>query len=421
MTIETILFDASRLLSRTDRSAPTGIDRVCLAYADWLRGRPDVQMIPVRARKGQLAVVDSVWFDRSIDNLRRRWSGPGHDAPATAHERRLLEALRAETPGESVISPPPPMTPFMKRKPRVWTQYFRARRVSTLPAAGRYFNVGHTGLDTPDILTQLEREGIERIVLLHDLIPITHPEYCRPGDGDKHRARIINTLRLASRIVVNSRYTADELAAFAANEGLASPPVHVAHLGLEKDFLASRRAPSGTPPYFVHVGTIEARKNLAFLLTIWRRLHEEMGRAAPRLVLVGRYGWENEAVLDHLERSPGLRGLIHQAENLPDGALTGLMMGARALLAPSSVEGFDLPAVEASAMGVPVIASDIPPHRELAGHARLIDPLDGLGWLEALREATLTAPTAPPYAPPTWPDHFATVASALGMTPAPAA
>ena len=34
-----ILFDASRLLSRTERGAPTGVDRVCLAYAEWLIGR----------------------------------------------------------------------------------------------------------------------------------------------------------------------------------------------------------------------------------------------------------------------------------------------------------------------------------------------------------------------------------------------
>lgn len=414
MTTETILFDVSRLLSRTDRRAPTGIDRVCLAYADWLRGRADVDMIPVRGRKGRLAVVDPVWFDRCIDDLRQRWADPAPDEKATEHERRLFAALRANGPVESVISPPPSPPSPKARKPRVWSQYFRARRVADLPRADRYFNVGHTGLDTPEILTQLKGEGIERIVLLHDLIPITHPEYCRPGDGEKHRARGINTLRLASRVLVNSHYTADALSAFAAREGLSHPPIHVAHLGLEQDFLQPHQASPASPPYFVHVGTIEARKNLAFLLTVWRRLEETMGPATPRLVLVGRYGWENEAVLDHLERSPNLRGLVHQAENLPDRALAELMRGARALLAPSSVEGFDLPVVEASAMGLPVIASDIPPHRELAPHARLIDPIDGLGWLKALGEAATAPVIAPHYAPPTWPAHFAAVAAALG-------
>lgn len=409
----TVLFDASRLLSRTDRSAPTGIDRVCLAYADWLRGRSDMQMIPVRTRKGRLAVVDPAWFDARMDDLRRRWSGPVEE---TEHERRLLNALHDDAPTTSVICPPPTDQPGRSpRKTRVWTQYFRARRVAETPAADLYFNVGHTGLDTPDILAPLAAQGVKSVVLLHDLIPITHPEYCRPGDDAKHRARVVNTLRHASQIIVNSAYTGDELAAFARREALVQPTTHVAHLGLEDAFLRPLERRETPHPYFVHIGTIEARKNLAFLLTLWRRLQERMGANTPRLVLIGRYGWENEAVLDHLERSPNLQGLVHQAENLPDRVLYDLMAGARALLAPSSVEGFDLPAVEASALSVPVIASDIPPHRELIPHARQIDPLDGPGWLEALEAATRKPVVAPAFSPPSWPAHFDIVAAALGL------
>ena len=40
-----ILYDASRLMSRAERSAPTGVDRVCLAYAEWLLARPDVLVL----------------------------------------------------------------------------------------------------------------------------------------------------------------------------------------------------------------------------------------------------------------------------------------------------------------------------------------------------------------------------------------
>ncbi|MFK0298061.1 glycosyltransferase family 4 protein [Brevundimonas sp. NPDC090276] len=402
-----ILFDASRLLSRTDRSAPTGVDRVCLAYAEWLIDHPDYRMVPVRSRHDQLAAVEQQWFRDCIVELRRRWTGGSTDRPLNAHERRLFAALEAETPTASVIGEAPdPHQPKKKRKKaRVWKQYFRSRRVAAPPPARLYFNVGHTSLNTPEILTSLGAQGIERVVMLHDLIPVTHPEFCRPGDGDKHRRRVLTTLQYASRILVNSQYTADEVLAFADREGLKAPPVEVAHLGLEPIFL---KADPGVRrrPYFVHVGTIEARKNLAFLLTVWRRLQESMGDQTPRLVLIGRYGWENEAVLDHLQRSPNLQGLVHQVENLPDTALADLMRGAQAVLAPSSVEGFDLPAVEACAMGVPLIASDIPPHRELVPQAALIDPLDGLGWLNALETATRQRPIAPAYEPPTWPAHF---------------
>ncbi|QTC90630.1 glycosyltransferase family 4 protein [Brevundimonas goettingensis] len=414
-----ILFDASRLVSRTERSAPTGVDRVCLAYAEWLLARPDIRMIPVRSKHDQLVAVDPVWFGDSVKQLRSRWSGSA-SLPAGEGEKRLLAALHDDgSVAQSVLSPPPAPDEVDRnagRRVRVWKQFFRSRRISELPASRHYFNVGHTSLNTPDILASLKAHGVDTVVLLHDLIPITHPEFCRPGDGDKHRVRVLTALKHASRILVNSHYTAQELMRFADQEGLQAPPIDAIHLGLETGLVARPTAPT-LRPYFVHVGTIEARKNLAFLLTIWRRLEEKMGDRAPRLVLVGRYGWENEAVLDHLERSPNLRGLVHQASNLPDTTLATLMSNAQAVVAPSSVEGFDLPAVEACALGVPLIASDIPAHRELVPQAELIDPLDGLGWLAALERATLKKPDAPAYRAPTWDDHFEQVVRTLGLNP----
>jgi len=417
--IEGVLFDASRLLSRTERTAPTGVDRVCLAYAEWLMARSDLKMIPVRSKHDELVAVDDGWFRSCVETLRARWTGLDDEHSLAGNATRLLAALHSDKPGlQSVISSPPP-APADKRRPRqlrVFKQFFRSRPMLDLPPSRVYFNVGHTSLNTPAILTSLKAVSIPSVVLLHDLIPITHPEFCRPGDGEKHRLRVLTALKYASRIIVNSAYTADELVRFAEHEKVTAPPIDAIHLGLEPVFVARPQA-APPRPYFVHVGTIEARKNLAFLLTVWRRLQERMGDATPQLVLVGRYGWENEAVLDHLERSPNLRGLVHQSANLPDAALAMLMNNAQAVLAPSSVEGFDLPAVEACALGVPLIASDIPAHREMVPDAELIDPLDGLGWLAALERATLKRPVAGPYHAPTWSDHFRKVAERTGLQP----
>lgn len=411
-----VLFDASRLLSRAERTAPTGVDRVCLAYAEWLLSLPDVEVTPVRGRNDQLVVVDPAWFRKCVKALRARWTGAAFERSLTADEARLMSALKTDRRAQESVIGVPPANPAKTpgRRRRIWKQLFRSRWTRNLPDAELYINVGHTGLGDPRILSELRTRGIERVIFLHDLIPITHPEFCRPGDSDKHQERVLNTLAQASRIIVNSRYTADELTAFARRRGLTPPPIHAVHLGLEPTFL-TRAAPASARPYFVHIGTIEARKNLAFLLTIWRRLEERMGDAAPQLVLIGRYGWENEAVLDHLERSPALRGLVHQAADLPDSALAMLMASARALVAPSSVEGFDLPAVEASALGVPLITSDIQVHRELVPHAQLIDPLDGLGWLDALEQATRHPPKAAPFSAPTWENHFAEVGRRVGL------
>ena len=67
-------------------------------------------------------------------------------------------------------------------------------------------------------------------------------------------------------------------------------------------------------------------------------------------------------------------------------------------------------------MRCPLIASDIPVHRELIRHARLVDPLDGPGWIEAIETlAKAPAGSGPAYDAPTWKSHFAAVEQALGL------
>ena len=66
--------------------------------------------------------------------------------------------------------------------------------------------------------------------------------------------------------------------------------------------------------------------------------------------------------------------------------LTTLYSGASALVLPSLHEGFGLPVLEALYGGTPVVASDIPPVREVAGDAALYvsKPLDQREWRDAL-------------------------------------
>jgi glycosyltransferase involved in cell wall biosynthesis len=141
-----------------------------------------------------------------------------------------------------------------------------------------------------------------------------------------------------------------------------------------------------TSPYFVSIGTIEPRKNHLLLLNLWRRMVEELGpRATPRLVLVGRRGWENENILDMLDRCPGLKGVVEERGHLSDREMWPLVQGARALLMPSFAEGFGLPVIEALKLGAPVLCSDIPAHREIAHPvAEFLDPLDGPSWRRAI-------------------------------------
>lgn len=413
----TVLFDATRLITRTEREAPTGVDRVCLAYAEWLIGLPGVCFEPVRSRQGALYEVDAQWFRHRIAELRQRWSFSAHRP--SKQEEILFRVLADSKLASGLRTPLPTKQPSVRRRWRVWNQALRTRR-SKAVTSGIYFNVGHSGLEQPALLANLAARGVKPFIFLHDLIPVTHPEYCRSGDGERHHHRVLTALHYSAYIVVNSEYTAQELRSFALRAAVKrTPEILVAPLGLEPVFSdpATYEPFTVCRPFFVYVGTIEARKNLAFLLTLWSRLAANADDATPQLVLVGRNGWENEAVLDLLERAPNLQKVVHHVADLSDTAVARLMRGAAAVLAPSMVEGYDLPALEASALGVPLIASDIPVHRELTPHATLVDPIDGPGWLRAINEQ-LSGKTPHRTAPktPTWDEHFQLVEAFCGVT-----
>jgi len=174
-------------------------------------------------------------------------------------------------------------------------------------------------------------------------------------------------------------------------------------------------------PYFVVLGTIEPRKNHLLLLNLWTRLASMMP-APPRLLVIGHRGWENEQVIDMLERSRRLRGLVEEHSGLSDAQVGALLCGARALLLPSFAEGFGLPLAEALASGIPAICSDIPVFRELGRDApEYLDPLDLQNWSKAVvdyshpdsprRAAQMERLTC--WQAPSWSDHFSTVEQLL--------
>ena len=408
-----VLFDATRLFVRGSRFSPTGIDRVVLAYARWLLARPDVGLEPVVTAGGRIWRAPRALLASLVEGAEAfRAAARAMDDPSPAWP--ALAAALDRTPG---AAPPLRARSLAGQLPlrAAWHAAAFARGLWRLrraaPAPGSiYLNVSHTGLGDPGALAGAARGGDRPVLMLHDLIPITHPEYCAPSARSRHERRMQGVLAHAALVVANSQATAADLAAYAARRGSPCPPVVVAPLGVEADFISPPAPLATAHPYFVCVGTLEARKNLAFLLALWRRLAERLGERAPRLVLVGRRGWENEALLDQLHRADAAARLVSEVSDLTDRELARLIGGAAALLAPSLAEGYDLPVAEALSLGAPVIASDIAVHRELAAGARLVDPLDGPGWLAAI-EAPPTRPT--PRRGPSWADHFGLVGERL--------
>lgn len=425
-----ILFDVSRLLSRIDRCAPTGIDRVELAYAERLWASASaVDGPPVyfcAMDKRELRVIRGEDVAAAAANIRARWREGDH-AAADAACLRLERRLGIELP-----RPPAPDSAFperrrgtRKRRLSSWRRQRGARAEIAAAGGALYLNVSHHTLEKTDLLrAERDRLSLRFCMFWHDAVPIHFPEYVRPGDDAKHMRRLQTVAELADSVIVNSVATEQDLRSLLAPFGRADLPVAVAPLWSEISVEPERTPPVAATPYFVCLGTIEPRKNHHMLLTMWRDLARDRGEATPALVLVGRRGWANESVFALLDRTPFARDCVIEVAEIPDAALRALLAGARGLLFPSFAEGFGLPVIEAAAAGCPVIASDLPIFHEV-GEAcvHTLDPTDGPGWRRAvldlcepdsqLRRAFFA--TREGFRPPDRTAHFTAAARAPGL------
>jgi len=402
-----IILDVSRLLSRAARRVPTGIDRVEHAYADGLQrvARDRLRYAAVHPL-GRFSHLPTGRAREFVDRIGAEWlhSMPTGDNGGDA--RILARRLQA---GMML----PHTTPrFLRHGPR-------SRRPT-------YLLVSHHHLHQPEMIETAQRRlGASFVCFIHDLIPIEFPEYGRPLEADKHRRRMQTAARMADALVVNSEATRLALLPFLHEAG-RDVPLLVAPLGVGPMPQREMTPPEGRP-YFLYIGTIEPRKNHLLLFNVWRRLALEMGENTPRLILVGQRGWENEMVVDVLERSEILREHIVEHNALPDEQVQTLVAGARAVLLPSFAEGYGLPVAEALAAGTPVLCSDLPALREVGDDAPdYLDPLDGLGWAAAIRDYMQTHSSMRDrqiqrmarWQPPGWGGHVERVLELIDALPA---
>jgi glycosyltransferase involved in cell wall biosynthesis len=119
--------------------------------------------------------------------------------------------------------------------------------------------------------------------------------------------------------------------------------------------------------YLLVVSTIEPRKNHLTLLSAWEKLRVERFTTL-KLLIVGSLGWHHKQIVRKFR--PWLEsGDAFLLEDVLSGELRVLYGHARATICPSFGEGFDFSGVEAMKSGSPVVASDIPVHREIYADA----------------------------------------------------
>jgi glycosyltransferase involved in cell wall biosynthesis len=211
------------------------------------------------------------------------------------------------------------------------------------------------------------------VVTVHDLLHIAHPEYVRGTHRRLYaRAMFSRLRRQAGAIIVDSRFTADELVRLV---GVDHRRVTVIHLGVDAAWFAPPAAGSARPrPYFLYVGNIKPHKNLRVLVEAFGRVRNSLPHD---LVIAGR----REGLLGGddtvLAAAAAFGDRIHFAGEVGESTLRELVAYTEALVIPSRYEGFGLPALEAMAAGAPVVVSNAGSLPEVCGSAALyFDPDD---------------------------------------------
>jgi glycosyltransferase involved in cell wall biosynthesis len=136
------------------------------------------------------------------------------------------------------------------------------------------------------------------------------------------------------------------------------------------------------PPYFLYVGTLEPRKNLAGALRAFATVADRLPH--HQFVLAGQKGWSCDDVFREAAR-PSLAGRVLFLDYVAEGDLPLLYTHAAAAVYPSLYEGFGFPVLEAMACGTPVLTSRSSSLAEIGeGAALLVDPRDEGALADAL-------------------------------------
>lgn len=419
-----VCFDVTHLVGRMTVLAPSGIDKVDLAYGRHFatRGSGPVThyglLKPHVLRHDHLSHIVTAF-------ARHAWARPFADDDP--HLARAIAWLSGQEMSDKPHALDTQQT--LSRTASAWgavkqlatrTRFQISSDGGVIPAGSIYLNIAQAHLERPQFFRWLRnRPDVTPVFMIHDLLPLDHPEFW-PRGRDAVFARRIDTALVHGRaFIVASTDVRDRLAAERANRRLPEAPILVAPLPSTLDVTDVRldNAVLSAVPYFVMLGTIEPRKNHLLVLNIWRRMVES-GRPVPKLVIVGARGWENEQTLDVLDRSTLVRPHVLELSGLTAPTLARLVHNARALLMPSFAEGYGLPVVEALSLGTPVIASDLTVFREVTqGAATFLHPLDGLGWRAAIeslaRDTTLARAQAAGFKAPDWGSYFHAVETFL--------
>jgi glycosyltransferase involved in cell wall biosynthesis len=206
-----------------------------------------------------------------------------------------------------------------------------------------------------------------QVVTIHDLDFLDHPERTSAEIRRDYPSLARRHAHRADRVVAVSKFTASDVE---RRLGVPREKISICSPGAP-DW--TRRLADPAAGYFLFLGTLEPRKNIATLIEAYARLRA-LRPEAPRLVLAGGVTEAVEPLLKRIAEPP-LAGFVDTPGYIDADQRQKLYHGAIALIMPALLEGFGIPALEAMTIGVPVIAANRGALPEVTGDAGLLfDP-----------------------------------------------
>ncbi len=262
-----------------------------------------------------------------------------------------------------------------------------------------------------DPLVEIVRAKNGKVVFVNcDIIPLIFPSCFISGFSTEFEIIVNKLIENADAVVTISHATAADLSNYIKNTKLfCGKQIRIGwwHLGADFADLSETAVSTHGPviaddaPYFLGVGTLEPRKAWGVAIDAMEQLWASGVNA--KFVLVGRYGWSCLALADRITRHREFGKRLIWLKDAGDIQLAQLYKNALAVVYPSIYEGFGLPVIEARHFGSPVIASDIPVFREIAGDSILyFRQLDADDLAEKMRSALRQPPQPPDFPTLDW-------------------
>lgn len=212
-------------------------------------------------------------------------------------------------------------------------------------------------------------ETTPQIITCHDLTPLHYPNSKRAYWHAK--LWMPKHLNRATRVVAISRSVADQL----INEGMPSERITVIHNGIETE---SNPIKIPSSHDCIVLARHSTNKNVSLAIAGFKEVLRRAPEWPGRLIVIGR----NDRCTKDLHKQCRELNLDHKITwiaELSEQQLAQQLRRALCLISASLMEGFDYPLLEAQALGLPTLASDIPVHREVNGETSLLFKLDDRG------------------------------------------